>query len=207
MGGNASKAVAKKALRPLKNVAVEERALKAVEKHKTKPVVAPRHSSSKEKIESQVSENPHVKEEIKKHDLSLVDRVNRLQLEISDSPLKFTSKDRPLPQNKELVEDPLKAFENPRRVPKGTITHDILFNILNKPINGPITFESEIIAKEHDLNTQEVLNILQYFEKLNLQDETDEETKKLKDGKSSSVKNDEVNHVSDHEKNLNKHSS
>lgn len=36
--------------------------------------------------------------------------------------------------------------------------------------NGPTAFKAEIIAKEHDLNVQDTINILQYFEKINSED-------------------------------------
>lgn len=55
MGGSTSRVLVKKAVRPLKNINVEERAQKAVDRHKTNPSPAPRHSTTKEKIQKQVA--------------------------------------------------------------------------------------------------------------------------------------------------------
>lgn len=46
MGGNVSKTVFRKASRPLKNINIENRAQKAIQKQKDNPKPAPRHAST-----------------------------------------------------------------------------------------------------------------------------------------------------------------
>lgn len=198
MGGKASKAVAKKALRPLKSIHLEERAQKAVDQHKVNPVPAPRHPSTEKIFEKHVagpekssSDHPEIKEELAKHDDTLISRVNKLHLDqISDMP-KIKSKERPLPQSRELIMDPLNALEEPKNIPKGKISFRQLGVILEKSREEPTMHQAEVIAKEYNLDLQDTINLIKYFQKIKMEDLIDpDEMKKREERRKSPFKVD-----------------
>ncbi|XP_060573861.1 NADH dehydrogenase [ubiquinone] 1 alpha subcomplex assembly factor 4-like [Ruditapes philippinarum] len=170
MGGNTSKAVVRKVVRPIKNINVEERAQKVVEKHKVKPVRAPLHPTTKESIEKQVADHPEIQEELEKHDTSLVDRVNTLHLD-SVGKIQIQSTDRPLPQSRESVLDPLLAFEEPKKIPKGKVSIRQIGVILDRgdsAVKDPLLHQAQCISKEYHLNVQETMNLLKYYDKIKI---------------------------------------
>ncbi|XP_045197491.2 NADH dehydrogenase [ubiquinone] 1 alpha subcomplex assembly factor 4-like [Mercenaria mercenaria] len=170
MGGNFSRTVVRKAVRPIKNINIDERAQKAVAKHKVKPVAAPLHPTTKDIIERQVAEHPEIKEEMEKQDPSLIDRVNTLHVDMVEKMPQIRSVQRPLPQSREHIEDPLLALEEPRKIPKGKISFRQFGTILDKHSGEPKLHQAEVVAKEYELDLQDTINLLKYFEKIKLED-------------------------------------
>lgn len=55
MGARVSRTIAKKVVRPIKNLDVDNRAQKVIDRHKVTPVAAPLHKSTKEMIKKHVA--------------------------------------------------------------------------------------------------------------------------------------------------------
>jgi len=68
-----------------------------------------------------------------------------------------------LPQSREGAPLPLHAFIEPENVPKGRVSLFSALKFINKHTKSPREFNAEAVAKQHNMNVEDVKNIVMYF--------------------------------------------
>lgn len=95
----------------------------------------------------------------------------------------LSSRDRPLPQNRASVLDPMKAFVSPAKIPRGKISLTQAASIINRYDTNPDCDVADI-AKEFSIEERQVKHLLKYFRKIHLEERdpnpADEEKDELK---------------------------
>lgn len=147
--------------RPLKNWNVENRAQRLLDRQ-DRPSSAPKHPSSKEYIDTFSKEHPEILDELTKKDPGLDKRLEGLVV----NPEKFgeiLSKKKPLPENRTQMPDLEFGYLEPEVIRPGRFTIKQAMEFLGNHYSDPETYSASVIAKEYNLNKDQVGRVLQYF--------------------------------------------
>ncbi|CAD5112038.1 DgyrCDS1287 [Dimorphilus gyrociliatus] len=152
--------------RSVKNWNVENRAHKVIEKHKDKPIAAPRHQSSKENNRLAEIDQEFTKSSIEKNE-NLHQMLHGLVVEPEKMP-EITAAKPGLPQDRRRHTDPEFGFIAPVKVREGKCTLKQAVQFISLHSTDPVKHSAESIAKEYKLDENVVRNILLYFRALDL---------------------------------------
>ncbi|XP_061724008.1 protein NDUFAF4 homolog [Cydia pomonella] len=159
-------ALATKALRPLKSFNIENRAHRVISKEK--PTPAPRYAANMEDLKRAMESDPNLDEKLDKKDLGLDTRLKNVYVTSHGKPEDDVTREkqnpnRPLPQDRGLVEDFDYGFKEPERVKYGHTTLRNAVEFISAHQIDPKEVTAAKIALQYKLKAEDVENILKYF--------------------------------------------
>lgn len=161
-------ALATKALRPIKSFNIENRAHRVISKEK--PTPAPRYPSNMEDLKRAMKADPNLDDKLDKKDPGLDSRLKDVYVTSYGKPedditreVQKQNPDRPLPQDRKLVEEFDFGFKEPDKVSYGRTTLRHAVNFISAHQMNPDEVTASTIALEYKLKEEDVQNILKYF--------------------------------------------
>ncbi|CAG7728582.1 unnamed protein product [Allacma fusca] len=154
----AKRAVKSTVVRPLRNYDVEERAMKVISREI--PKSAPPHPSMK-KMMDDIRSDPNLLTKAKE-DPVLMDKLQHVFLTSQGENSEIATKAK-LPQERAHPEGWEFGFNEPTKVPVGKITFRKMLELLANHQVEPETFTAEKLAKDYNLDLENVKNIIRYF--------------------------------------------
>ncbi|XP_072948106.1 NADH dehydrogenase [ubiquinone] 1 alpha subcomplex assembly factor 4 [Epargyreus clarus] len=155
------------ALRPLKSFNIENRAHRVISKEK--PTPAPQYAASLEDLKRTLEADPDLDKKLDSKDPALDERLKDVYVTSFGRPEddmtreRKQSADRPLPQDRKLVDDYDYGFKEPDRIPYGRTTLRQAIEFMTLHQCNPSEVTAEKIAIEYKLKEEDVVNILKYF--------------------------------------------
>ncbi|XP_041974359.1 protein NDUFAF4 homolog [Aricia agestis] len=161
-------ALATKALRPVKTFNIENRAHKLISKEK--PTPAPSYPSTLEELKRVREVDPNIDEKLDKKDPGLDLRLKNVYVTSFGRPeddvtkeIKNKSTDRPLPQDRKLIDDFDFGLKEPDKIPHGRTTLRLVLEYLASHQVNPEEVTAAKIAFEYKMRENDVETILKYF--------------------------------------------
>ncbi|XP_048001003.1 protein NDUFAF4 homolog [Leguminivora glycinivorella] len=159
-------ALAAKALRPIKSFNIENRAHRVISKEK--PTPAPRYAANLEDLKRALESDPNLDEKLDKKDLGLDTRLKNVYVTSHGKPEDDITRekqnpDRPLPQDRGIVQDFDYGFKEPERVKYGHTTLRNAVEFISAHQIDPKEVTVGKIALQYKLKEEDVENILKYF--------------------------------------------
>ncbi|XP_049880207.1 protein NDUFAF4 homolog [Pectinophora gossypiella] len=161
-------ALVTRAIRPLKAFNIENRAHRVISKEK--PIPAPKYPQNLEDIKRAEAADPHLDEKLETKNEELDARLRDIYVTATGRPEDDITREkqkrnpnRPLPEDRKMVEDYELGFKEPERIPYGrtTLRHAITF--ISAHQMDPEEATAEKIANEYKLKKEDVDNILKYY--------------------------------------------
>lgn len=162
-------ALVTKALRPIKSFNIENRAHRVISKEK--PTPAPRYPQNLEDLQRALEADPNLDDKLDKKDTGLDNRLKEVYVTSHGQPEEDVNKelrerqsrDRPLPQDRKIVQEYEYGFKEPDQVRYGrtTLRHAVEFISAHQIKPGEVTAAK--IAVEYKMKEEDVATILKYF--------------------------------------------
>ncbi|GBP44077.1 Protein NDUFAF4 homolog [Eumeta japonica] len=154
-----------KALRPIKNFNVENRAHRVISQEK--PVAAPKYPSNIEDLNRAMELEPDLDEKLSKKDEALQERLRSVYVTSTGKPeddlTRQKDSGKALPQDRKIVEDFEYGLKEPDHIPYGRTTIRNALNFIASHQANPTEFTASKIAFEYKLKEEYVEDILKYF--------------------------------------------
>ncbi|KAG8522079.1 NADH dehydrogenase [ubiquinone] 1 alpha subcomplex assembly factor 4 [Galemys pyrenaicus] len=151
--------------RAVKNFNLENRAEREISK--MKPTSAPRHPSTKNLLQEQLSHNPEIKGEIARKDDRLLSLLKDVYVDSKDPVSSVQVKDAvPRQQPKEFrlpKGHHFNMMNDIKNIPKGKISIVEALTLLNNHKLHPEIWTAKKIAEEYHLEQKDVNSLLKYF--------------------------------------------
>ncbi|XP_038218289.1 protein NDUFAF4 homolog [Zerene cesonia] len=161
-------ALVSRALRPIKSFNIENRAHRVISKEK--PEVAPRYPSNVEDLQRVQEAIPDIDEKIVKKDLGLDERLKDVYVTSKGTPedditrlKKEQNPNRPLPKDRNIIEDFDFGLKEPESIPYGRTTLRQAIEYISSHQLNPEEVTAAKIAYEYKLKESDVEHILKYF--------------------------------------------
>ncbi|XP_063833729.1 protein NDUFAF4 homolog [Ostrinia nubilalis] len=161
-------ALVTRALRPIRSFNIENRAHRVISKEKPDP--APTYPQNIADLKRTLEAVPDIDEKLDKKDPGLDDRLKDVYVTSHGRPedditreRQRQSTDRPLPQNRELLEDYELGFKEPERVSYGKTTLRHAIDFIGAHQMNPKEATPSKIALEYKLKEVDVHSVLKYF--------------------------------------------
>jgi len=151
------------AMRSVKNINVENRAHRVIDKEK--PAAAPRHPSTVEIIKN-LEQNPEIKEKIKQKDSELSDRLKQVYVTSDEKPETdqgSSSRNRGLPQNRATVEFSPYGYAEPKIIPEGKTTLQKALEFISKHQEDSLLWNAQVISDKYKVTVKDTEDVLEHF--------------------------------------------
>ncbi|XP_041523689.1 NADH dehydrogenase [ubiquinone] 1 alpha subcomplex assembly factor 4 [Microtus oregoni] len=150
--------------RAFRNFNLENRAEREISK--MKPSTAPKHPSTRDLLQEQLSQHPEIKEEVSRKDNKLLSLLKDVYVDSKDPVTSLPVKDAGvrLQEPKEFRLPIGQQFDkNVMDIPKGKVSVVEALTLLNNHKLSPETWTAEKIAQEYHLELKDVNSVLKYF--------------------------------------------
>ncbi|XP_075827413.1 NADH dehydrogenase [ubiquinone] 1 alpha subcomplex assembly factor 4 [Microtus pennsylvanicus] len=150
--------------RAFRNFNLENRAEREISK--MKPSTAPKHPSTRDLLQEQLSQYPEIKEEVSRKDNKLLSLLKDVYVDSKDPVTFLPVKDAGvrLQEPKEFRLPIGQQFDkNVMDIPKGKVSVVEALTLLNNHKLSPETWTAEKIAQEYHLELKDVNSVLKYF--------------------------------------------
>lgn len=162
-------ALVTRALRPLKTFNIENRAHRVISKEK--PTPAPMYPTNVEDLKRTLEANPDIADKLDTKDPALDDRLKNVYVtsygrpedDITKEKQAQQNKDRPLPQDRKMVEDYEMGFKEPEKVRYSHTTLRNAITFISAHQINPEEVTPAKIALEYKMKEEDVASILRYF--------------------------------------------
>ncbi|XP_047520310.1 protein NDUFAF4 homolog [Pieris napi] len=161
-------ALVSRALRPIKSFNIENRAHRVISKEK--PQVAPSYPSTVEDLQRVQEAVPDIDKKLESKDSHLDERLKNVYVTSMGTPEDDITRkkqdenpNRPLPQDRNALQDFDFGFKEPERVPYGRTTLRQAIEYITSHQMNPEEATAAKIAYEYKLKESDVENILKHF--------------------------------------------
>lgn len=161
-------ALVTRALRPIRSFNIENRAHREISKEK--PTAAPKYPQNIEDMKRAMEADPELDDKLDKKDSGLDKRLKDVYVISHGKPEDDITKNkivenpnRPLPEDRTMVEDFEYGFKEPSRVTYGRTTLRHAINFITAHQSNPEEFTVAKIAEEYKLKEDDVVDVLKYF--------------------------------------------
>ncbi|KAH9488566.1 hypothetical protein Btru_061834 [Bulinus truncatus] len=150
--------------KPVRNINIENRALKLLEKRKKIADPSPKHPTTVKILSRVREENPELfQKEETRHEL-LHENLKKVYVESQDPPLQASSDKKHIPLSRgAFVDSELGVMDIQYPTPEGRATLKTVFSFLGKHHANPNEITANAIAQEHKLDADQVNHILKHF--------------------------------------------
>ncbi|GAU97409.1 hypothetical protein RvY_08715 [Ramazzottius varieornatus] len=173
-------------LRILRNWNVENRAFRVIEKQKEQPRMAPRYPTDQKVLARrgrqeaaadsrtvpglETEKEPSLDERLKtvkvySHDVpsSRPPVEYHSQTAIERDPRKDAPSSRPLPEERQTMDEPEYGFPEPEKVMPGKITFKNALELMALAQHDPVTYNAEHLASVYNMRPEDVADLVRYF--------------------------------------------
>lgn len=161
-------ALVTRALRPIRSFNIENRAHREISKEK--PTPAPKYPQNLEDMKRAMEADPDLDDKLDKKDSGLDDRLKDVYVISHGKPEDDITKNkqvknpnRPLPEDRKIVEDFEYGFKEPSRINYGRTTLRHAINFITAHQTNPDEMSVAKISEEYKLKEDDVNDILKYF--------------------------------------------
>jgi len=159
--GKVLSVVSKRALKPVQNFAVELRAERIISQDK--PIPAPWHPSTKQRIQKLVEENPDMFDIETSKDPKLDSNLKDLYVRSYDPEPKQRDISRPLPSSRENPTVPELGYREPAKITKGKLSIRQALLMINRHQEDSAVNTPSALANEFTISSSAAENILRHF--------------------------------------------
>lgn len=162
-------ALVTRALRPIRSFNIENRAHRVISKEK--PTPAPRYADNIEDLKRTLEYEPDITNKLDKKDPGLDNRLRdvyvtshgRPEDDVTREIRERRNQNRPLPQDRAMLEDFEFGFKEPERVQYGKTTLRHVMDFISAHQTDPKQITAAKIAFEYKMKEEDVGHILKYF--------------------------------------------
>ncbi|KAK7491521.1 hypothetical protein BaRGS_00017160 [Batillaria attramentaria] len=156
-----------KAVRPVKNFNVENRAQRVLKSEKPRP--APRHPSTAAAFDNLAQEHPEIVDEQKKKHRKLDEYLKNIRVDSTGENPEIVAKSaRHMPENRSKNTPSDYGFMEPDIIPDGRASLRQALDFISQHHLNPQEYPADKIASQYKLSVSEVQNILQHFQTLHM---------------------------------------
>ncbi|GFO06644.1 NADP dehydrogenase [ubiquinone] 1 alpha subcomplex assembly factor 4 [Plakobranchus ocellatus] len=155
--------------RPIRNINIENRAAKALDRQKKAPKAAPKHATTVDKLSQMQQEHPEFLSDVENKNERLHERLKHIYIDSKDPPITIKSS-QPAPQlsRRALQDRDLGVMDVEGEVPQGRSSLKSLMAFISSHQENPTQHSAAAIAEEHHLDEAAVQNVLAHFRVMQL---------------------------------------